>query len=303
MPTTTMPSEKIVKSITKWGGASVIIITIFAALFAGVRYIINSEVQSLRGDVGMLTKEIGELKGANQKTNNRIDDLLKEALERTFPAPSSSKKTISETLPQIRGILQLATNRSLKLNPELLARYGSQVAQVANYPRVTQNALDVLGDLMACRSVVNSESVPVRQSSLFPLSRAPEVDIQAEAKSFLPNGALSSVTFTVTRDQVVPADRSFVYTKIGTPSTSSKGFAFLSVDGHNQTEFRLDGHQIRQVIFRNARIEYDGGSVHLENVYFINCSFDIKPNAVKTDTLQAFTDAVLSSPSATFSVS
>jgi len=46
-------------------------------------------------------------------------------------------------------------------------------------------------------------------------------------------------------------------------------------DGVGGTVY-LDDERMRKVIVQNSVIEYDGGPLLLENVYFVNCTFDIR---------------------------
>lgn len=39
----------------------------------------------------------------------------------------------------------------------------------------------------------------------------------------------------------------------------------------------LDGMRMRNIIIRNSNVEYRGGPVELEGVYFVNCKFQINP--------------------------
>lgn len=301
-----MTSEEIRKEVLKWIGVVVAAIVPLGAIYGIASYIVRSEVADMRSDLTSIKSDIGELKTDSQKTNSRIDSLLAQALQRAFPSPTASQKTIGETLPQVRDLLRLAQSQSIKLDPQLLMRYGNQVAQVSQEPNLAKSALNVLGDVMACRSLLNAQSIPVSQKDFSPFSRAtiPEADIDATVRSYLPNGEKSSTTFTVTRDKVVPLEESFVYMKLGATSPSPLGYAFLMIDGKNQTEFLLDGHQIRHVVFKNARIEYDGGPTSIQDVYFVNCTFDIKPIAASNGTkLEAFTNAVLGLYPVSFSAS
>jgi hypothetical protein len=53
-----------------------------------------------------------------------------------------------------------------------------------------------------------------------------------------------------------------------------EGPAFLVLSGAPLT---LDGHFIRRVIIMDAEVIYDGGPLQLKDVYFVNCTFKIKP--------------------------
>lgn len=50
------------------------------------------------------------------------------------------------------------------------------------------------------------------------------------------------------------------------------GPKFLKIVGG---EVLLDGYYIKNVILENVHVSYRGGAMRLENVYFVNCTFDI----------------------------
>ena len=54
------------------------------------------------------------------------------------------------------------------------------------------------------------------------------------------------------------------------PDTSAYGRQFLVVEGGDTL---IDGLQMKNVVFRDSRVGYLGGVVKLDNVYFINCTF------------------------------
>ena len=60
----------------------------------------------------------------------------------------------------------------------------------------------------------------------------------------------------------------------------------------------FDGFQLRNVIFDGVGIEYKGGPIRLENVYFVNCTFDVQ----RTSEGQEFAKATLSHVPVTFQI-
>jgi len=46
----------------------------------------------------------------------------------------------------------------------------------------------------------------------------------------------------------------------------------------------FDGFQLRNVIFDGVGIEYKGGPIRLENVYFVNCTFDVQQTSKDSTT-------------------
>jgi hypothetical protein len=74
----------------------------------------------------------------------------------------------------------------------------------------------------------------------------------------------------------VPPDRAAIYEQIGSEHTVPLSPARLIVTGPGTAH--LDRHRIRNVVFRGIRIVYDGGPLILDNVYFIDCTFDAPPS-------------------------
>jgi hypothetical protein len=59
------------------------------------------------------------------------------------------------------------------------------------------------------------------------------------------------------------------------PITSEFGPAFLVVKGLTAD---IDGFHLKNVIFQDMVLSYNGGTIALENVYFVNCQFRFKSN-------------------------
>jgi hypothetical protein len=57
--------------------------------------------------------------------------------------------------------------------------------------------------------------------------------------------------------------------------------AFFVMQGHGPVEIRLDGMFLKHVTIRDVTISYEGGPVILDDVYFVNCTFDVRhaPNS------------------------
>ncbi len=78
---------------------------ILVALFGGATYVIRSEVADMRSDVATLKNGVNNLKNdltsKDQSTNQRIDGLLRDALERAFPRPTGSKSDVKGSLSHV----------------------------------------------------------------------------------------------------------------------------------------------------------------------------------------------------------
>jgi len=72
----------------------------------------------------------------------------------------------------------------------------------------------------------------------------------------------------------IPEIRSF-----GASSKNEKvkvGRAFLILDGGS---LLLDGLYWKRIVFRNTHIVYRGGPVEMQDVYFLNCTFEVRRDA------------------------
>jgi len=92
----------------------------------------------------------------------------------------------------------------------------------------------------------------------------------------------------------VPGNQAFVYQKLDNKKTLAYGHPFLHVTGTG--EVVLDGYQLRNVIFYGVKVDYNGGPIRLEKVYFVNCTFDVQ----HTSEGQEFPKATLSHVPVTF---
>jgi hypothetical protein len=67
-------------------------------------------------------------------------------------------------------------------------------------------------------------------------------------------------------------DKSARLEPLSKPEAEGSEFSHFIIDGREAT-IELDGEYMRNVIIRNCDVSYGGGSVKLESVWFINCTF------------------------------
>ena len=60
----------------------------------------------------------------------------------------------------------------------------------------------------------------------------------------------------------------------GTAPILTKDYSTLLVEGY---DLKIDGLDVRNVVFSNSKITYLGGRLSLDNVYFSNCTFELTP--------------------------
>lgn len=97
----------------------------------------------------------------------------------------------------------------------------------------------------------------------------------------------------------------FIYEPLDTNiAPSREGRPFVRVTTTGGAVITLDGMRLKNVVFDGATIEYQGGPLAMENTYFVNCRFEVKPAIGKpTKSLELFTKAVLNKVPASVLVS
>jgi hypothetical protein len=68
------------------------------------------------------------------------------------------------------------------------------------------------------------------------------------------------------------SDRAARLETLANPQSEGSEFAFIEIEGGLDT-IVLDGEYMKHVIIKNADVQYDGGPIRLEDVYFVNCVF------------------------------
>jgi len=183
---------------------------------------------------------------------------------------------------QLSGIeAQVKAARATKtLGPRDIQRLGKIVLAFSESKdsEISDAAWDALRNLLNYRSLLNVQDSPTLHEE-FTVKVPRGLEVSAIIKSRMKSeGGESSVTFTYP-NRLVPADQSFVYQPINdTEVLTRQGHPYLRViTAKGRPIMLLDGFRLRNVIFDGIRVEYDGGPLIMEDVYFVNCTFEINP--------------------------
>lgn len=198
----------------------------------------------------------------------------------------SADPTNLKNISEAKAILTTAQQKNIRIDPNILKETGDKFittssTQPASWPAV-QQYLDY-------RSFLNRSLAP-SPTDLKPVN----MDYWT---AFLKYRSINP-----------PHGRLIVSAKIG-PVSSENSARFelldkphpgqgveLFVIGGKDIEIGLDGFYLKNVIIRDIHIQYHGGHVILENVYFVNCVFDFEPG-IKS---QELGKAILASTTVTF---
>jgi hypothetical protein len=221
--------------------------------------------------------------------NGKLDILI---LDQSAAQPNSDRSA-----GRAARVLNDAQSLGEKIDPDSIRNAGIKFIE-GESPSAWKTALVFLD----YRSFLNSPYSPDILAKFEPVpgpQKPSDVDVDIVVKG-------GPLTFDISwSHDLVPGDQAFLFQPItGLPfkppsySPTAPRHSFLSLHNPKGTgTIRLDGMNLRNIIFRDMRITYEGGPLIMKNVYFVNCTFEI-PN-IRLG--QKFATAVLSgAPSTDF---
>lgn len=235
-------------------------------------------------------KQIGDIAGDVKEIKGKLevlDPLIRQlTIKGIGEAASLTSKELVARLPELKQLAKTAKSENVALKPEAVQKVGTKLIEVGDHsPDAWQTALSFVD----YKSFLNP-SLPFNR----PIPIGPDVNLTTHYDVVHPAG-LPPAKMGVWG--IAPKDQAAKYGLIGTDKNQQEaiGNAFIFMDGNWAT---LDGMGLKHVIFRNVHIVYQGGSLELDDVYFLNCTFDGLPIGGNT---QRLVSAILSpSPETNF---
>jgi hypothetical protein len=290
-PTTFWMSVKI--PVISTLAASVIMAIVGSVFFYSTDYIglladkkIDTKLQSAieKSDAKLqpITDKLITLGERVAKIEGKLDNLRIQRLAMQ-PKMGTNGKQVSE-------ILKTAKKDGIRIDPELITVAGKEFISAgvsSSDPGVWNAALAFLD----YRSAINSALAPTTD-------KFTPADKKDRWSAILPAN-LEKANFFFLHGKAVSAEQAAVFEPIGKR---------LNVDGRIGSEFillsgstglpegwKLDGYRLRNVIFKDSEITYEGGPIDMQNVIFANCTFKVSklPNG------KNFASTVLASAPAT----
>jgi len=142
----------------------------------------------------------------------------------------------------------------------LIADYGKRFASLSSEPDGSDATWRTLTTLLNYRVFLNADFSPAR-FEFMSQRRGPQQTAELEADVIK-----RTVHFTYP-NTIAPGNQTFVY-----------------LCALPERAWFFDGFQLRNVIFDGVGIEYKGGPIRLENVYFVNCTFDVQQTSKDSTT-------------------
>lgn len=260
----------------------------FAAVFIGlITWYLPKEFESnrqlFRGDTAQqlapISQDLAVLKSQVASISSIIPQLMKEKLNTKGPQ-------LKAALASVAGIARKAREGGVEADSATVGDIGAEVIRIGDTssPDVASVAWEATTQLLNYKSFLNTKAIP-DISGAIPVTQSPvpfTLSINIHAVPPYP-GYPSAIVPVNLRTQYIgpigPVETSAVVEPLQISSNdrkSQQGPKYYVIEGKG-VEFILDGYRMRNVIFKNAMVLYDGGPVAIQNVYLVNCTFKFKP--------------------------
>lgn len=204
-----------------------------------------------------------------------IQDVIAHQFENVSQLPT---RTLLERLPAVNDLLATAKDQNVKVNSKVVTDTGARLVRSSTQ---NQAAWKTALSFVDYRSFLNADFQPnLGQLTPSPASSA-GCQIVFFSRPLPPNFSISGKWETAFRvyqgGGTASAEKSAKLEDIRKPQPLCPGVGFFVLDEmDHRIPLVLDYSYMRNVIIRNAIVDYDGGPIRLENVYFVNCTFIMK---------------------------
>jgi hypothetical protein len=210
-----------------------------------------------------------------------IPQLMKEKL-------NTKGAELQRALETVASIAETSKDKQIDTDSAAIGEIGAKVIQIGatnGHDQIANAAWQATTQLLNYKSFLNSKTAP-DISGAIPVTQAPvKLGVTLSGHAVPPYPGYDH--------PVVPVNMRILYVGPITPLESSdaaiaeplnqdpsnhlqNGPKYYVVEGKG-FEYILDGYRMRNIIFKDVTIIYDGGPVALQNVYLVNCTFKFKP--------------------------
>jgi hypothetical protein len=177
-----------------------------------------------------------------------------------------------QNVADVQHVLETAKKKRFKIPPDVVQTTGVKFVQAAHTNPDAWNAALAFLEYRSFENTVklNSEPQPLQQ-----------INAHYDVLAIGPMGSAFTVPPTVPQDE---GAKMYLLDKTNRNANNPLGPSFLVLE---DATYQLDSLYMRRVIFRNSRIVYKGGPLVLDDVTFVNCTFEIpqQPNGLNFATV------------------
>jgi hypothetical protein len=270
-------------NLPEWIKNLAVVMGILSPIAAIVLFLIRSatapDISAIQSQLAAQSDELVKLNTGLANTNNRIDTVLNNALNRAFPPAASVKPTKSQ-IEAATQIIEIAKAQKANINEDAVREFGTKVASLTDEPQLTDVAWAGLNAAVEYRSHINDMFVPEPAKHTQKANENGPYQFAVNVVGGWPGPETEPVLEIFTAGQ--QRDGSVRLESLNKPQRLGSGFAYFVVRGRRGW-LGLDGMYLRNVVVSNAVVVYSGGPVRLENVYFVNCTFKLAETAPVRD--------------------
>ena len=192
------------------------------------------------------------------------------------------------TVPQIQEVMHAFTDArtgSIKVAPELLANAGAKFIEASE---VHPMAWEATTEPLAYRSFLNADYIPKLNDLTLVSNEKYTFSLNVH------NDEHFNFQIYHAGGRTTPENSARLET-LTLPNQTTPNIGLIVIDSKHNT-IGIDDFFMKNVIIRNSVIEYKGGPLKLQNVYFVNCTFKFPT----VEPSRGLALAILQSPNATF---
>jgi len=260
-----------------------IVVPLLIALWAIGTYVlpdkINTQTSSMASDISSLKTDVANAKGDITRIDGNVNGLLKELVDAQLASvkrlKNQSADVAKDKLGSVSTMLEKARLQHVRTDPKVLAEAGKDSLELAANPELRDAASQLANSLFAYRSFLNEDSLP---STPNPQIVTDQTKYKFSLNLGPPTG--TGLVFKIRLSGSAPPGEAALLDSFGNPPPpgTTSGARWILMEGQpGAPRFILDGMRMKNVVVRDVTVEYDGGATSLENVYFVDCTFDIKP--------------------------
>jgi hypothetical protein len=189
-----------------------------------------------------------------------------------------------ENIDEANGLLARARGAQVRISMQTLEKTGRRFVLAS---RQNPSAWNVALGFLAYRSSINPKAPAGPAHKGEPLVQT--------AYDYHRVRGTEAPRFSVTGVVATPSAAQLDYIGEDLNRNQAKGFAYIFAEGGSMA---IDGMHLRHVILLGVHVEYFGGPLQLEDVYFLNCDFKMDLGRNTQDLALAMLEP---SPATTFS--
>jgi hypothetical protein len=204
-------------------------------------------------------------------------------------------------LTKLSAQIEDAKKQNITIESATLISLNNGLADIAvdSTPEIAQLAAKTNGELLSYKSFLNVSYEPAIANPIR-IGASLQFGKYHFSLNTKPNPKINAPTVWVVRvstSGIANPDSSARLESLAEPQPQGSGAGLILVEGKADS-IVLDNEYMKNVVIKDAVVEYDGGPMRLENVYFVNCTF-ILPTADEPK-IHEFTTALLAKVPTTF---